>query len=54
MRRADLGPAYIAVLGLEAGLTFLFSAFVLRESYSPGRLLAVVLIVTGVVLLRRP
>ncbi len=53
MRRMPLGPAYIAVLGLEAAITFLLSAVYLRESYSPGKLLAVLLILGGVVLLRR-
>ena len=53
MRRADLGAAYIAVLGIEAAATFVFSAFLLRESYSPARLFAIALIVAGVALLRR-
>jgi small multidrug resistance pump/quaternary ammonium compound-resistance protein SugE len=53
MRRADLGVAYIAVLGLEAALTLVFSVAFLREGVSPSRLLAVVLILAGVVLLRR-
>lgn len=53
MRRADLGVAYIAVLGLEAVLTLLFSVLVLRESYGIGRISAVALIIAGVALLRR-
>ena len=44
---------YIAVLGLEAALTLVFSVAFLREGLSPSRLLAVVLILAGVVLLRR-
>jgi len=53
LRRADLGAAYIAVLGLEAVLTFIFSVWLLKESASASRILAVLLILSGVVLLRR-
>ncbi|HEX8821850.1 MAG TPA: SMR family transporter [Archangium sp.] len=53
MRRADLGVAYIAVLGLEAALTLVFSVTLFREGLSPARVLAVALILAGVVLLRR-
>ena len=53
MRRADLGVVYIAVLGLEAILAFLFSVALFHESRSPARIAAIVLIVAGVILLRR-
>ena len=53
LRKADLGVAYIAVLGLEAVLTFFFSVWLLKESASAARILAVLLILSGVVLLRR-
>ncbi len=53
MRHADLGVAYIIVLGLEAGLTVVFSAALLREAWPAERVLAVALIVAGVLLLRR-
>lgn len=53
LRKADLGVAYIAVLGLEAVLTFAFSIWLLNESASVTRILAVILILSGVVLLRR-
>jgi small multidrug resistance pump/quaternary ammonium compound-resistance protein SugE len=53
LRRADLGVVYIAVLGLEAALTLVFSVLLLRESLSFARVLAVLLIVAGVLLLRR-
>jgi multidrug transporter EmrE-like cation transporter len=53
MRRFDLGAAYIAVLGLEAALAFLLSVAVLHESYSAGRIIAIVLILSGVALLRK-
>jgi len=53
LRRADLGVAYIAVLGLEAALTLVFSVVLFREGLSLARLTAVLLIVAGVVLLRR-
>jgi multidrug transporter EmrE-like cation transporter len=53
MRRADLGVVYIAVLGVEAALAALFSAAFLHEHWPPLRIAAVILIVVGVVLLRR-
>ena len=53
MRRADLGVAYIFVLGLEALLAALFSIGLLRESWSATRVAAVALILAGIVLLRR-
>jgi small multidrug resistance pump/quaternary ammonium compound-resistance protein SugE len=53
LRKADLGVVYIAVLGLEAVLTFGFSVLLFRESFSLARVTAVLLIVAGVVLLRR-
>jgi small multidrug resistance pump/quaternary ammonium compound-resistance protein SugE len=52
LRRADLGVAYIIVLGLEAILTLVFSIWLLNESANPSRLLAVGLILAGVLLLR--
>ena len=48
MRRVDLGVAYIFVLGLEALFTLGLSLFVLRESWSAARLVAVTLVVVGV------
>jgi multidrug transporter EmrE-like cation transporter len=53
MRRTDLGVAYIAVLGFEAALAALFSGLVFHEQWPVGRVVAVVLIVAGVLLLRR-
>jgi multidrug transporter EmrE-like cation transporter len=53
MRAADMGGVYIAVLGLEAALALFLSIFVLHEHWSWARLLAVCLIVSGVLLLRR-
>jgi multidrug transporter EmrE-like cation transporter len=53
MRRADLGVAYIMVLGMEAlaaaGLSILF----LNESWSLARLGAVAMVVAGIYWLRR-
>jgi len=51
MRRADLGAAYIFVLGAEAGLTVVFSVFVLRESFSIMRAGAILMIIAGVTVL---
>ena len=53
MRRFDLGVAYIAVLGIEAALAFLLSVAVLHETYSAGKIIAIVLILSGVALLRK-
>lgn len=53
LRRADLGVVYIAVLGLEAALALVFSVVLFHESLSVARVIAVLLIVAGVVLLRR-
>jgi quaternary ammonium compound-resistance protein SugE len=53
MRRADMGPVYIAVLGLEAVLALLLSVFVLHEQLSWPRFAAACLIIGGVLLLRR-
>ena len=52
MRRADLGVAYILVLGAEVVLTLIFSVFLFGEACPPARLAAVTLIVAGMVWLR--
>jgi multidrug transporter EmrE-like cation transporter len=51
--RADLGMAYILVLGFEAALALVFSVWFLRETCSPQRLAAIVLILMGIVWLHR-
>ena len=53
MRNEDMSVAYISVLGVETLLAFAFGALVFGEAISAARLCAVVLISTGVVLLRR-
>ncbi len=53
MKRADMGVAYVFVLGLEAVAAFLISIFALNESAAPSRIFAVLLIVSGIVLLER-
>jgi multidrug transporter EmrE-like cation transporter len=53
MRRAEMGVAYIFVLGLEAILAFLLSIFLLNERASVSRVCAVVLIIAGIALLER-
>ena len=52
MRQAELGVVYLAVLGLEAALTLVFSVALFHEGLSPARVLAVGLILVGVALLR--
>jgi len=51
MRSADLGMAYILVLGLEAAITLVFSALILREAFSPARILALLMVISGSALL---
>lgn len=53
MRRAEMGVAYIFVLGLEAILAFLLSVFLLSERVNVSRVCAVALIVAGIALLER-
>ena len=53
MRTADLSVGYIIVLGVEAVLALALSVFYLHERMSPARAAAVVLVVLGVLLLRR-
>jgi multidrug transporter EmrE-like cation transporter len=52
MRRSDLGVAYIFVLGLEAAITALLSAWMLHEAYPPQRLAAIGMVVIGILWLR--
>lgn len=53
MKRTDMGVAYVFVLGLEAVAAFAISIFVLHESAAPVRVIAVILIVSGIALLER-
>ena len=53
MRHAEMGATYILVLGLESILAFTLGVLVFKESAAPIRILAVLLITTGIVLLRR-
>jgi small multidrug resistance pump/quaternary ammonium compound-resistance protein SugE len=52
MKASDLGISYIFVLGVEALITVLLSAFYLRESYSVSRVAAIVVVLAGIVWLR--
>jgi small multidrug resistance pump/quaternary ammonium compound-resistance protein SugE len=52
LRRAELGVAYIFVLGAEAVLTLLISVLVLGESCPPSRLAAVLVVIAGIAWLR--
>jgi multidrug transporter EmrE-like cation transporter len=51
MNTADLGMAYILVLGLEAGITVIFSAIVLGEHFSIARIVALTMVIAGSALL---
>jgi small multidrug resistance pump/quaternary ammonium compound-resistance protein SugE len=52
MKQSDMGVAYVFVLGLEAVLAVLLSAYFLRESYTASRLAAIGLVLIGVAWLR--
>jgi multidrug transporter EmrE-like cation transporter len=51
MRSADLGMAYILVLGIEAVMTIFFSALVLRETFTTARIIALLMVIAGSALL---
>ena len=53
MKRSDMGPVYILVLGLEAVTAFLLSIVFLGERATLVRVFAIVLIVAGIALLER-
>jgi small multidrug resistance pump/quaternary ammonium compound-resistance protein SugE len=53
MREADLGVAYIFVLGVEAVVAVALSVFYLHEKFTAARAAAVFLVIVGVMLLRR-
>ena len=53
MRGGELGSTYIVVLGLEAGLTVVFGAWLFAEQVTPIKLIAIALILVGIGLLRR-
>ena len=52
MRSGELGIAYVFVLGAEALLTMLLSVSIMGESFPPGRIGAVALVLTGIAWLR--
>lgn len=51
MRRAEMGVAYILVLGLEAVLALLVGILFFKESSSPWKLMGAALVVVGMILL---
>jgi small multidrug resistance pump/quaternary ammonium compound-resistance protein SugE len=53
MRKADLGMAYVLVLGIEAGMAVMFSVCVLHEHLSFARAVAILIILAGVIMLGR-
>ena len=52
LRRADLGSAYILVLGLEASLAFAAGILFFHEAVTLPKLLGCALIVAGILFLR--
>ena len=54
MKREEMSAIYILVLGLEAIAAFFLGAVFLGEKVSPAKLCALLLIVSGIALLKRP
>ena len=52
MKRSDLVFTYLAVVGLESVLAFLFGVLLFSESCAPARIVGVLLIAAGIVSLR--
>jgi quaternary ammonium compound-resistance protein SugE len=53
MRDAEMGSTYIVVLGLEASLAFGLGVRLFAEPFTGVRMLAVLLVIAGMVLLKR-
>ena len=53
MRRTDLVVSYIFVLGAEALVAVLLSALYLHERYPPSRVAAILVILVGMLWLKR-
>jgi quaternary ammonium compound-resistance protein SugE len=53
MRSAEMGPAYVFVLGVEAVAAMALSIAVLGERLTVARAVAVILIVGGITILHR-
>jgi small multidrug resistance pump/quaternary ammonium compound-resistance protein SugE len=54
MRGGELGVIYILVLGLEAALAFGFGTIIFGEAVTLTKIVAILLIVSGIALLRMP
>ena len=52
MRGAELGSTYILVLGLEAAFAFGFGSVIFGEAVTVAKIAAIILIVSGIALLR--
>jgi quaternary ammonium compound-resistance protein SugE len=52
MRGAEMGATYVVVLGLEAALALAFGTFLFAEPITLPKIGAIVLIVSGIALLR--
>jgi multidrug transporter EmrE-like cation transporter len=50
--KTDLGGTYIAILGLEAVITLIFSVWFFKEEQTLAKLIGLAMIIAGVVLLR--
>ena len=52
MKQEEMGSAYVFVLGVEAVVAVLLSAWILHEPYSPSKLAAMAIVVAGIAWLR--
>lgn len=53
MRHSEMSISYIVVLGLEAITALVLGMFLLGETISPAKFIGIVLVVLGIVVLRR-
>ncbi len=53
MRSAEMGPTYLAVLGLEAIIAFGLGIRLFSETLTPSKIAAMGLILSGIWLLKR-
>lgn len=53
MRHSEMGVSYIVVLGLEAITALILGMFLLGEAISLAKFIGIVLVVLGIVVLRR-
>ncbi len=53
MRGGELGVIYVMILGIEAAFAFSLGVVLFGESVSPAKVIGVMVIVSGIILLRQ-